>query len=231
MGIIHNESKKDLLNNRSKHLTVRALLEHKHKMIYGKYKNARNAAWQCLIDYNVTSLPVSVLQVAKLAGIKVVKSSRTADLLLKNEIGASIIINKQWYIVYNDSCSRQRCRFTVAHELGHIFLGHELKKRGNLTKTFKDSGSFAEQEANIFASRLLAPACIIWALGLKTANEISAVCDISHSAAEFRAERMNTLYKRNRFLTSSLERKVYNNFNVFIQNSKENKFYTDNKYI
>ncbi len=191
-------------------------------MIYGKYKNARNAAWQCLIDYNITSLPVSVLDIAKSAGIKVIKNSK-ASWLLPNESGISIILGKQWYIVYNDSCSKQRCRFTVAHELGHIFLGHELEKRNRLTKTFKQSLSYAEQEANIFASRLLAPACVIWALSLKTANEISSVCDISHTAAEFRAERMRTLYKRNRFLTAPLEREVYKNFKVFIQESKRNQ--------
>lgn len=191
-------------------------------MIYGKYKNARNAAWQCLIDYNLNSLPVSVIGIAKSAGIKVVKNSKV-NWLLPNESGISIIFNKRWYIVYNDNCSRQRCRFTVAHELGHIFLGHELEKRNQITKTIKQSESYAEQEANIFASRLLAPACVIWALGLKTPNEISSVCDISHTASEFRAERMKTLYKRNKFLTAPLEREVYNNFKVFIQKSKGNQ--------
>ena len=190
-------------------------------MIYGKYKDARNAAWQCLIDYNVTSMPVSVLDIAKSAGIRVIKNSMV-KWLLPSESGISIVISNKWFIVYDDSNSRQRCRFTVAHELGHIFLGHELKKRGNLTQTIRDSESFAEQEANIFASRLLAPACVIWALGLRTANEISSVCDISHSAAEFRAERMETLYKRNKFLSAPLERKVYSNFGSFIKEVKEN---------
>lgn len=190
-------------------------------MIYGKYKDARNAAWQCLIDYNVTSMPVSVLDIAKSAGIRVIKNSMV-KWLLPSESGISIVVGNKWFIVYDDSNSRQRCRFTVAHELGHIFLGHELKKRGNLTQTIRDSESFAEQEANIFASRLLAPACVIWALGLKTANEISSVCDISHSAAEFRAERMETLYKRNKFLSAPLERKVYSNFGSFIKEVKEN---------
>lgn len=188
-------------------------------MIYGKYKNARNAAWRCLIDYKVTSLPISVLGIARSAGIKVLKNSAT-DLLLPSESGISIIMGNKWVIIYNDKCSRQRCRFTVAHELGHIFLGHELEKRNRITQTFKRSDSYAEHEANIFASRLLAPACVIWALGLTNENEIATVCDISHSAAKFRAKRMETLYKRDRFLISPLEREVYNNFKTFIQNSK-----------
>ena len=190
-------------------------------MIYGKYKNARNAAWQCLIDYNVKSLPVSVLSIAKSAGIKVIKKSKAnKDLLLPYLSGISFLIGKQWYIVYNDNSTRQRNRFTVAHELGHIFLGHELEKRNRMTQAFMKSESNAEQEANIFASRLLAPACVLWALGLKNSTEIASVCDISHTAAKFRAERMETLYKRNRFLIAPLEREVYNNFKTFLQNCK-----------
>ncbi len=188
-------------------------------MIYGRYKNARNAAWQCLIDYNVKSLPVSVLSIAKSAGIKVIKNSKARmNLLSPNESGISILIGKQWYIVYNDKSTRQRNRFTVAHELGHIFLGHELEKRNQMTQTFIKSETNAEQEANIFASRLLAPACVLWSLGLRNSDEIASVCDISHTAAKFRAERMVTLYKRNRFLIAPLERAVYNNFKTFLQN-------------
>lgn len=190
-------------------------------MIYGKYTNARNAAWQCLIEYNIGSLPVPVLRIAKTAGIKVIKNSE-ANWLLPNESGASIISGNQWYIVYNDRCSHQRCRFTIAHELGHIFLGHELKKRGHLTHTFKDSESFAEQEANIFASRLLAPACVIWALDLHTPGQIAAICDISHTAAEYRSERMKILYNRNKFLINPLEKAVYKNFYGFIKKHNTN---------
>ena len=188
-------------------------------MIYGKYKNARNAAWQCLIDYNVKSLPVSVLSIAKSAGIKVIKNSKaTNNLLSPNESGISILMDKQWYIVYNDKSTRQRNRFTVAHELGHIFLGHELEKRNQMKQAFIKSESNAEQQANIFASRLLAPACVLWALRLKNSDEIASICDISQTAAKFRAERMKTLYKRNRFLLAPLEREVYNNFKTFLQN-------------
>lgn len=188
-------------------------------MIYGRYKNARNAAWQCLIDYNIKSLPVSVLSIAKSAGIKVIKNSKARmNLLSPNESGISVLIGKQWYIVYNDKSTRQRNRFTVAHELGHIFLGHELEKRNQMTQTFIKSETNAEQEANIFASRLLAPACVLWSLGLRNSDEIASVCDISHTAAKFRAERMVTLYKRNRFLIAPLERAVYNNFKTFLQN-------------
>lgn len=188
-------------------------------MIYGIYKNARNAAWQCLLDYNITSLPVNVMQIAKKAGIKVVKNSRV-NLLSLNESGASFINNKQWYIVYDDTAIRQRCRFTIAHEMGHIFLGHKIKREQH-TQAFDSSKLFAEKEADIFASRLLAPACVIWALKLKSSVEIAKLCDISITAAEIRADRMKILYERSQFLSNPLERKVYDNFKNFVNKIKQ----------
>ena len=68
-----------------------------------------------------------------------------------------------------------------------------------------------------FTSNLLAPACVLWGLDIHTAEEISALCHISRQAAEFRAERMELLYERGKFLTSPLEQQVYDQFAPFIQ--------------
>ena len=77
-----------------------------------------------------------------------------------------------------------------------------------------------EREANVFASRLLAPACVLWALDARSPEEIAALCRISNQSAKFRAERMQKLYDRNRFLTSPLERQVYQQFSAFIARKK-----------
>ena len=73
-----------------------------------------------------------------------------------------------------------------------------------------------EQAANVFASRLLAPACVLWGCGVRTPEEIAALCRISYQAARFRAERMELLYRRGRFLTSPMERELYERFLPFI---------------
>jgi Zn-dependent peptidase ImmA (M78 family) len=77
-----------------------------------------------------------------------------------------------------------------------------------------------EHEANVFASRLLAPACVLWGLGVTTPEQISEICGISLTAAEFRMERMDVLYKRNKFLISLLERRVYERFLPYISKNK-----------
>lgn len=185
---------------------------------YGLYKNVRNAAWQCLIDFHINYLPTNVLQITDAAEIKVVKDS-DVGILAPNEIGASFVVDDKWHIVYKDTDSRQACRFTVAHELGHIFLGHELKQ-GKHTRKLGQAQPKEESEANTFAYRLLAPACVIWALDLHEADEIASLCDITLPDAKNRADRMKILYDRNKFLLSSLEKKVYNNFENFINKQK-----------
>lgn len=188
-------------------------------MIYGRYKDARDAAWRCLLDYNINVLPVDILGIAKQAGVKVIKNSTVGALKL-GEAGAAIFNGEKWYIVYDDAMSAERCRFTVAHEIGHIFLGHATRK-GYHARTIDKDKPEVESEADVFASRLLAPACVLWGLNIHSATDIADICRISYQAAEIRAQRMEILYKRNKFLTSPLECKVYEKFKRFIDDKKK----------
>lgn len=191
-------------------------------MTYGKYKNARNASWQCLIDNNVRVLPVKVTEIAINNGILIQRYSTVEpDRLKPNESGSTYIFDDKIVIVYRDSEPSQRCRFTIAHELGHIFLGHTLID-GKYARKFDLSKPEIEIEADVFASRLLAPACVLWGLNLHTADEIAKVCNISLSAGKVRAERMRVLYEHNKFLTSPLEQHVFKQFEGFIQSKQNN---------
>ena len=204
--------------------------------IYGVYKKARNASWQALIDNRVDSLPVDVVKIVGNNGIKLLKDSQTHELR-SGEAGISVFDGTQWYIVYDDLLPLGRKRFTVAHEFGHIVLGHPLIA-GFHARTTGGSLPQTESEANIFASRFLlratgcfrirgisasrflAPACVLWGLNVHTAADISRICEISLEAAGIRAKRMAELYKRNMFLTSQLERRVYNQFASFIEQNR-----------
>lgn len=180
-------------------------------MNYGKYKQARNASWQCLIDYKVNSLPVKVSQIAKQSDITLLKNS-AVNLLSENESGTTLMQNDKLYIIYADEQSPQRCRFTIAHELGHIFLGHLFSKDGNGFATTDD----AEHSANVFARDLLAPACVLHELQALTSAAIANLCNISLEAATYRAERMSELERRNAFYLHPLERQVNEQFAEFI---------------
>lgn len=185
---------------------------------YGAYKNVRNAAWQVLLDYNINSIPVNVVSIANSSGITIVKNSEVNELK-SSEVGASILNENKWYIVYDDTVSKGRIRFTIAHELGHIFLGHPLKL-GYHARTIDTDKPETERQADMFAIRLLVPACVVWGLQLHTAEEIQDTFNVSYSAAQARASRMKTLYERDKFLTSELEKKVFKNFENYILENK-----------
>lgn len=185
---------------------------------YRKYAHVRDAAWQTLIDYDVRRLPVSLSAICRSAGIKLLKNS-AAHMLREGEFGVSVKQGNVWYIVYDDSDTIQRGRFTVAHELGHIFLGHEMLY-GYHTRKTNIAKPAAETEADMFAARLLAPACVLWGIGAETAEEIAAVCNISYTAADIRSRRLAVLRSRGKFLSSQLEKSVYQNFSEYIQTNQ-----------
>ena len=188
-------------------------------MIYGIYKNVRNAAWQCLIDNRITSLPVDLVKIADAAGIKLIKNSEV-DKLSGNESGACYYDydSEEWFLVFDDESGAGRRRVIVAHEMGHIFLGHEMAS-GAYGGTF-NPGRKLEVQADSFAARLLAPACVLWGLNLHYAEEIKAVCNVSISVKK-RAARMKELYERQKFLTSPIEKKLYEQFEGFVEANKK----------
>lgn len=203
-------------------------------MDYNNYKQSRNLTWKILISQNVRSLPIRISDICKSYNITLSKFSKNkasieklkCERAMHNNDGFNSLLNGEYVIFYDDSKSQQRCRFTVAHELGHILLGH-TGKYDLINHEPSEKDNPIEQAANVFASRLLAPACVLWGLNARTPEEIMKYCDITYTAAQFRAERMEQLYQREKdfiksrgkscFLLSPLERQVYNQFEEYIK--------------
>lgn len=207
--------------------------------MYYDYTQARDMVWRILLKNQITELPIKISDLCKNAGAKVLSYSKKSELLGKLNLlehskktdGFTVSRKEQYIIFYNDICSVSRIRFTLAHELGHILLGHISPDGVTLINREPSSQDDPlEQAANVFASRLLAPACVLWGLGVTTAKQIMKLCDISQTAAEFRAERMRILYERDRqfratrgkgcFLLSPLERQVYKQFKPYIDRNR-----------
>ncbi len=168
------------------------------------------------------SLPIDVLKIARLAGIRVIRNSDVDDLL-PGESGKSYYDGKQWTVIYNDKESKERSRYTVAHELGHILLGHEIKHIKYLHAREISAKPKSEIQADRFAIRLLCPACVLWGLNVSSAEDIARYCMVEPSVAIQRAKRMQALYKRNKFLSDPLEQMVYESFRAFIEAEREKK--------
>lgn len=186
-------------------------------MDYRDYKVSRNLAWEILIREGVVELPVMISKLCKDMGIHLGYYSPT-----DGNDGESFIADGRAVVLVSNLCTVERQRFTVAHELGHVLLGHTGKYR-LVNREPSGSENPIEHAANVFASRLLAPACVLWALNARTAEEISTLCRISLQSAQFRAKRMELLYARGKFLSSPLERKVYEQFRPFVEREKKTK--------
>ena len=191
-------------------------------MEYTSYQKSRNLSWEVLINEGICTLPVKTGELCRSLGIKVVAH--------EGEIGGygdgqSTFLNGSPVIAVNVCTSLEQQRFTVAHEIGHILLGH-VGEYQLVNREPSPTDNPIEQAANVFASRLLAPACVLWALNIHSAEEIAELCKISKTAATFRAERMKVLYAREKqflkergkscFLLSPLEKQVFEQFKEFI---------------
>ncbi len=183
-------------------------------MNYRNYQRSRNLAWEVLLNEGVTELPVKIGALCRQMEIPMHYYSPT-----DGNDGKSTIIDGQAVIFVSKDCTTARQRFTAAHELGHILLGHVgAYQLVNREPSSKDNP--IEQAANVFASRLLAPACVLWALNARSPEQIADLCQISYTAACFRAERMALLYERNKFLTLPIEQQVYLQFERFIRKKR-----------
>ena len=174
-----------------------------------------------MLDFNIRTLPVDVLHIARAADIKVIKNS-SVGVLRKNENGKAYCDGNSWIIIYDDTKPIEISRYTIAHELGHIFLGHSI------TQTlYTDASEFnhkprAEKQADMFALRLLCPSCVLWGLDIHRAKDIEALCRIPHKKAVEREKRMKLLYERGKFLTDATEQRLYDSFCQHIADYKNN---------
>jgi Zn-dependent peptidase ImmA (M78 family) len=104
------------------------------------------------------------------------------------------IYNGRYLIIVNKLQNLGRKRFTIAHEIGHIILNH------NLPNSFLDSMIGCnkkyllqyERQANVFAAELLMPKDIFKDMyfnrGIKDINKLTKTFSVSKQAIEIRIE-------------------------------------------
>ena len=113
---------------------------------------ARKIARRLLKDAKITEMPVSLQKV-----LDYVKSQQDLDVVKYNFgdriSGMLVNLGDSATIGFNPDHAWVRRRFTIAHELGHLYMGHTCDGQN------KNSGK--EIEANQFAAELLVPLAFI----------------------------------------------------------------------
>ena len=192
--------------------------------MYDSYKIARDMSWEVLLKCGINRLPVDLGLIANCYRYKIILFSKTnITQILKKDVlsgdGFIIYNNNEKQIFINDKINnRARRRFTLAHELGHGVLNHDIEQIHYRNNEIDNSDDLQELQANVFARDLLMPATVLAALNVHTADEIMKLCSVSKVSAEIRADRLKELYKRNMFNKHPLERKVRAMFEEYIIN-------------
>lgn len=146
-----------------------------------------------LNDYGFENIPVDPLVIAAIEGVEVFEADfaeqDVAGLIKKNGEDVSIYVNS------GDIPARKR--FTIAHELGHLFL-HLQNEDGNFidnkVSLFRSSeirntlDANREAEANHFAAALLMPKAQVFQQWKKTrtVSSLAVIFNVSNAAMENR---------------------------------------------
>lgn len=199
-----------------------------------RYSITNQKSLACLLEYNLSDLPITTEAIFQI--IRDLQCSVRTYSFHANKLNCSIQdiceafgsidgyslydeVTGKYKIAYNDTIfSHQRIRFTLMHEIGHIYLNHFIEFeqtklcRGGLNEIELD---MLDKEANYFASKVLAPEIILLRIGCETPDVIQERCAISLEAAKHKSTAVKK-YGESRNLFSKLEQKVLSLFHNFV---------------
>lgn len=153
-----------------------------------RYEEIKKIIANFLEDYNVRKLPINVFELAEKMKIKIVFASKLLLKFPKKISEYTIFSYPNSYLIYNPHAQqfviyidnigtkKRRQRFSLAHELIHIILGHNEQNEKN------------EAEANFGATYLLAPTSLALINNyddlFKYPEIVAEIFDVSNSEAE-----------------------------------------------
>lgn len=159
--------------------------------------NIPMTARQVLESYWDGALPVKLVAIANAMGISVFKSSVLSS---SGQVGYDE--NNRIKIVLKEDESVVRRRFTLAHEIGHVALGH-VSPGAELYRDDPDSFFLSTRDpnevaANKFAAQLLMPAEQVRLLfdsrEIKSITEMAEIFKVSEVAMHYRLKNLGLLH-------------------------------------
>ena len=169
---------------------------------YARYDYCVEKACEFLEEFDIDSYPVDIERIISLKKwaltpysdlMKEFNCDRdTVIRCLRSKDGYTQLDNNNYSIAFNDDPSLgKRRRFTLMHEVGHIYLGHlrdfdiTLLNRGALTQ---EQNLVLEYEANAFARNVLVPIPMYYYKKNQSAPSLQTAFDISYDAAATRID-------------------------------------------
>ena len=136
--------------------------------------------------------------------------------------------NGRYIIFYDEFAYAPRMIWSIVHEMGHFYLGHNLNFKSISPEQYEKQ----EVEANFFAAQLLMPDQIIWEMVDRYNFDITPSFLQQHFAVSNEAarKRIETLYKqfdyRNTRQAKENSDLIITKFGSFINSLKPSGYYT-----
>lgn len=187
---------------------------------------AKSWADKLLLHFGIQYLPFSMLAVLQHTKCHVytyrqmsLVTRRSIDDIIcdvRSKKGHAYKQGHEYFILYNsDRPIRGEVRWTLAHELGHIVLGHlDDYTAKQLAHISKEDYRTLEREANAFAAEFLAPASVLYAIGAKDAASIQSACMLSKEASSIREKLFQSIHEG--YYLNATETRIVRRFDSFI---------------
>lgn len=146
-------------------------------------RNILNEADRLMVKHGVSELPLTIRKaeiIAQFSGWllltydegKEIIEACGAEAAAARYPAFTLIHDKQNVILYRANLSYEHKLFCILHEFGHITLKHTAEKNVlGITPTPEETAR-QEREADDFAAEMLAPSCVMFALGIKNAHQL-----------------------------------------------------------
>lgn len=140
----------------------------------------------------------------------------------------AVITEKEgkYILFYRKTINQHRMRWSIGHESGHYYLGHNLDFKSLSEEQYR----VQEIEADFFVAQVLMPDQIIWELVKRgeTPNREKLIrwFDVSDRAAEKRMETLNRQSEyRDYYLNKDDNKSIMLKFNSFIEQVSPKKYW------
>ena len=199
-----------------------------------RLRDVQALAWRVLVNNGINSLPVDIYKICQSEGIFLLGYPTNASIIaemgfgdsMKNDIGFCC----KKMIFFSEELSECEKRVTIAHELGHVLMHTDCHVKDNYPCKSETVRTMAEEEASLFADRLLCPTAILNFIGVNSAEEIAELCQVDMETAKRRYIRLcrarafdkkrRSENKRSTFLLSGMEKMLYENMKDFVEANK-----------
>lgn len=165
--------------------------------------------FKILNEYGIRLLPYSRIETQF---PEIIEMYPTFMSNLNKCAGLTIRVHDVDYILYNDRDSYERIRFTISHEICHIF------NHGSLPSCTDEYNQW-EIEAEFFGAQLLMPIEALMVLDMSFSLNVELVSNLFHVSKLAAQNRINFFYSHSNLIRDKHNQELFKLYNIIFRNS------------